>query len=74
MTTPPVHRREEPRAVRAQPRPAGRSRPRGHRARRRSPWEKASAASGSDVMASLVLVMAALAWLVTFYFVLTFVW
>ena len=74
LQRPPVHRREAPRgAVRVQPRPAPRAGTR-HRARRRTAWERASSASGTDVLAGLVLVMAAMAWLITFYFVLTFVW
>lgn len=81
MSSPPVHRRQEPsRAERTQPRSATPPRPAAHsrtghrRGPRRSPWEGAGGAGGSQVLASFVLVLAAIAWLVTFYFVLTFVW
>lgn len=75
MTSPSVHRRrEQSRHLRTSPRPFGHGRSRSRRARRRSPWERAASASGTHLAAGLVLVMAATAWLVTFYFVLTFVW
>jgi hypothetical protein len=76
VTSPSVHRRrEQPRHIRTQPpRVLGHGRSRSRRARRRSPWERAASASGAQLAAGLVLVMAASAWLVTFYFVLTFVW
>ncbi len=77
MTTPPVYRRRGEAPTRARPVGHGRTRSRrsgSRRARRRSPWSRPAGHSGWDLLAGLVLIVAAVAWLVTFTYVLNFVW
>lgn len=77
MTTPPVYRRGGDTSGPTRAVGHGRTRPRrtrSRRARRRSPWARPPGHSAWDLLAGLVLIVAAVAWLVTFTYVLNFVW
>jgi hypothetical protein len=77
VTSPPVYRRGGETSPRTRPIGHGRTRPRRartRRARRRSPWSRSPGHTTWDLLAGLVLIIAAIAWLVTFSYVLNFVW